>query len=175
VLYKCLSEEGRLQILSMEENSSEHQRPHFFGIAPPDQESYDACMYDYISKLATEPLDQSCPLWVFHFMNYKTSKDGSTFFIKLDPSLRYGICFMSTLFSWDQRVDNPILQANFPTVKCSYTRSMTTSKQSIVVKYFHRLWYLMILIWYTFIDVVKYLLRKTGWIADRQIPFRGPP
>jgi len=140
---------------------------------PPGEESYDAWVDDYISKLALTPLDQSRPLWEFHLLNYKTSKAGATMVIKLHHALGDGISFMSTLFALVSRVDNPDLPPTFPSANPSI-RSTTTSKQFFAA-IFHRLWHAMLLVWYTLVDVISTSLRTIGWIGDSQLPIRGPP
>ena len=132
------------------------------------QESYDAYVHDYISKLAPAPLDQSRPLWEVHLLNYKTSKVEATLVIKSQHSLRDGISFMSKLFSF-VRFDNPNLPPTFPTTNHSI-RSTTISKQSIAVIISHIVWYFIVLVWYTMVDVISYSLRMTGWIDDSLVP-----
>jgi len=112
---------------------------------PPGQESYDACVDDYISKLALTPLDESRPLWEFHVLNYKTSKAGATLVIKIHHSLGDGTSIMSTLFSIVSRVDNPNLPPTFPSVNRS-VRSTTISKQSNAAIFFHMIWYFILLV-----------------------------
>ena len=149
----------------------------FIAEFPPSQDSYNACVDDYISKLAPTPLDQSRPLWELHFLNYKTSKaPGATLVIKTHHSLGDGVSFMSTLFAIVRRVDNPYIPPTFPTFNRSIrSTTSTTSKGSIVANFFHIVWYFMRLVWYTIVDVVSYSLRMTGWIDDSQLPIRGPP
>jgi hypothetical protein len=106
---------------------------------PPGEESYDALVDDYISKLALSPFHQSRPLWEVHILNYKTSKAGATMIIKLHHALGDGISFMSTLFALVTRVDNPDLPLTFPTAKPTI-RSTTTSNQFFAA-IFHRLWH----------------------------------
>lgn len=141
---------------------------------PQGEELYDTGVDEYISKLALKPFDQSRPLWEFHILNYKTTTAGATMVIKLHHALGDGISFMSTLFSLVTRVDNPDLPPSFPTAKPANT-STTTSKQSLAAKFFYGLWYLMLLVWYTLVDVMTSSLRTTGWIDDSQLPIRGPP
>ena len=139
----------------------------FIAEFPPGEESYDPSLDDYISKLSLTPLDQSHPLWEVHILNYKTSKAGATMVIKVHHSLGDGISFMSTLFSFVRRVDNPDLPLTFPSAN-GIIRSTNISNQSIV-------WYFIVLVWYTFVDVIISSLRATGWIDDSQLPIRGPP
>eukprot|EP00253_Pinus_taeda_P026266 PITA_26266 len=173
--FSCIMKEDDRGVLRWQKTTVNIDDHIFIAEFPPKQESYDACVDDYISKMALKPLDQSRPLWELHFMDYKTSKAEATVLIKLHHSLGDGISFMSTLFSLATRVDNPDLPPTFPTAKRSYTKPMATSKQSIAAKYFQRLWYVMIAVWYTIIDVTTSLLRTTGWMADSQLPIRGPP
>ena len=140
---------------------------------PPGEESYDACVDDYISKLALLPIDLSRPLWEIHILNYKTSKAAATMVIKFHHSLGDGISFMAALFSLARRVDNPDLPPTFPSAP---KRSIKSSRPGIALaKYFHRLWYMMLVLWYTLVDVMISALRTIGWLDDSQLPIRGPP
>lgn len=174
-LFSCIMREDDWGVLRWQKTEVNLDDHIFIAEFPPDQEPYDDFVDDHISKLALKPLDQSRPLWEFHVMPYKTSKAGSTVYVKLHHALGDGISFMSTLFSLASRVDNPDLPPSFPTVKRSFTRPMATSKQPIAAKYFQRLWYLMVVVWYTVTDVISCLLRTTGWIDDSKLPIRGPP
>lgn len=140
---------------------------------PPGEESYDAWVDDYISKSALAPFNQSRPLWEFHILNYKTSKAGATMVIKLHHALGDGISFMSTLFALVTRVDNPHLPPTFPTAKPSSTSTPTSNQ--FFADIFHTLWYVILLVWYTLVDVISSSLRTFGWIDDSQLPIRGPP
>ena len=133
---------------------------------PPGEESYDGWVDDYVSKLALTPFDQSRPLWEFHILNYKTSKAGATMVIKLHHALGDGISFMSTLFALVTRVDNPELPLSFPTAKpaSSTVRSTTTSKQWFAARFLKRLWYLMLVVWYTLVDAISSSLRTMGCV-----------
>lgn len=175
-LFTCIMKEDDRGVLRWQKTTVNLDDHIFIAEFPPDQELYEAYIDDYISKLALKPLDGSRPLWEIHFMPYRTSKAGSTVYVKLHHSLGDGISFMATLFSLASRVDNPDLPPTFPTAKRRFTGPMATSKQQpIAAKYFQRLWFLLIVVWYTVTDVISSLLRTTGWINDSKFPIRGPP
>ena len=52
---------------------------------------------------------------------------------------------------------------------------MASLKQSIAAIFYQTLWYFILLVWYTIVDVIISLLRTTRWINDSQLPIRGPP
>lgn len=173
-LFSCIMKKDDRGVLRWQRTTVNIDDHIYIPEFPPAQESYDACVNDYISKLAPMPLDQSRPLWELHLLNYKTSKAGATLVIKTHHSLGDGISIMSTFFAIVRRVDNPDLPPTFPSINRSI-RSSTLSKQSSVANFFHIIWYFMLLIWYTMVDVISYSLRMTGWIDDSRLPIRGPP
>lgn len=141
---------------------------------PPGEESYDAWVDDYISKLAFRPLDQSRPLWEVHFLDYKTAKAGATVVVRLHQALGDGISLMSTFFTIVTRVDNPDLPPTFPTPKRSNKSSPRRRSDITLSSFLQRLWYMMLVVWYTFIDVISSYLTMEGWIDDSQLPIRRP-
>lgn len=169
-LFSCIMEEDDRGVLRWQKRTVNIDDHMIIPKFPPGEESYDAWVEDYISKLALTPFDQSRPLWEFHLLNYKTSKAGATMVIKLHHALGDGISFMSTLFALVTRVDNPHLPPTFPS-----SRSTASSKQFLATYIFHKIWYIMLLVWYTLVDVISSSLRTMGWIEDSQLPIRGPP
>lgn len=174
-LFSCIAKEDNKGVLRWQRTTVNVDDHVFVPEFPPGEESYDDWVDDYISKLALKPLDQSRPLWEFHLLNYKTSKAGATLIVKIHHSLGDGISFMSTLFTMASRADNPDLPPTFPSIRRSYTTSMASPKQSIAAIFYQTLWYFILLLWYTIVDVISSLLRTTGWIDDSPLPIRGPP
>lgn len=172
-LFSCIMKEDDQGVLRWQKRTVNIDDHMFIPEFPPGEESYDALVDDYVSKLALSPFHQSRPLWEVHILNYKTSKAGGTMIIKLHHALGDGISFMSTLFALVTRVDNPDLPLTFPTAKPTI-RSTTTSNQFFAA-IFHSLWHLMLIVWYTLVDVISTSLRTIGWIDDSQLPIRGPP
>lgn len=172
-LFSCIMEEDDRGVLRWRKRTVNVDDHMIIPKFPPGEESYDAWVEDYISKLALTPFDLSRPLWEFHLLNYKTSKAGATMVIKLHHALGDGISFMSTLFALVTRVHNPHLPPTFPSAKPS-SRSTTSSKQFLAT-IFHKIWYVMLVVWYTLVDVISSSFRTTGWIEDSQLPIRGPP
>lgn len=139
---------------------------------PPGEESYDTWVDDYIAKLSLKPFDQSRPLWEVHFLNYRTSKAGATMVLRVHHALGDGISFMSVLFAIATKADNPALPPTFPAAK----RRTKPSRPGIgLSKFFRRIWHVMLVIWYTTVDVISSALRMTGSINDSKLPIRGPP
>lgn len=91
--------------------------------------------------------------------------------VKVHHSLGDGISLMSTLFSIFRRVGNPHLPPTFPTAKRSIK---STSPDITVAKFFPRLGYMMLVLWYTLVDVISSVLRAIGRIDDSKLPIRGP-
>nr|ADE77834.1 unknown [Picea sitchensis] len=172
-LFSCIMKEDDQGVLRWEKTAVNINDHTFIAEFPPGQESYDACVDDYISKLALAPFDHSRPLCEFHFLNYKTNKAKATMVFRFHHALGDGISFMSTLFCIARRVDNPDLPPTFPTAKPSIQSSH--SGNTLLTKFIQRLWYMMLVLWYTLVDVISSLLRMTGWIGDSQMPIRGPP
>lgn len=175
-LFSCIMEEDDRGVLRWQKRTVNIDDHTFIPEFPPGEESYDGWVDDYVSKLALTPFDPSRPLWEFHVLNYKTSKAGATMVIKLHHALGDGISFMSTLFALVSRVDNPDLPLTFPTVKPKSTvRSTTISKKCFVASFLKRIWYLMLVVWYTLVDAISSSLRTMGWLDDSQLPIRGLP
>ncbi|KAH9308087.1 hypothetical protein KI387_035998 [Taxus chinensis] len=145
---------------------------------PPDHESYDSVVHEYISNLCLTPFDHSRPLWEFHILNYQTSKAQATLIIRVHHAIGDGISLMSILFSCVTRVDNPTLPPTFPaSKKCNLinTKRFNCNDKFFMFKYFEKLWYVVLVLWYTMVDVMDCLLRMMGWMEDSKLPIRGPP
>lgn len=171
-LFSCIMKEDDRGVLRWQKATVNIDEHTFVAEFPPGEESYDAWVDNYISKLARSPFDPSRPLWELHFLNYKTSKAGATMVFRVHHSLGDGISFMSTLFSVATRVDNPDLPPTFPTAK----RSTMPSRPGLgLSNCFHRIWHIMLVVWYTMVDVISALLRMAGSINDSQLPIRGHP
>eukprot|EP00253_Pinus_taeda_P021885 PITA_21885 len=171
-LFSCIMKEDDLGVLRWEKTTVNTIDHTFIAELPPGKESYDASVHDYISKLALKPFDPSRPLWEFHFLNSKTNKAKAkaTMVFRFHHALGDGISFMSALFCIAKRVDNPHLPPTFPTAK----PSNQSSHSGITLKFIQTLWYMMLVLWYTLVDVIGSSLRMTGWIDDSQMPIRGP-
>lgn len=171
-LFSCIMKEDDRGVLRWQKTTVNIDEHTFIAEFPPGEESYDAWVDNYISGLARSPFDPSRPLWELHFLNYKTSKAGATMVLRVHHALGDGISFMSTLFSVATRVDNPDLPPTFPTSK----RSTKPSRPGIgLSNFFHRIWHIMLVVWYTMVDMISSSLRMTGLIDDSQLPIRGPP
>lgn len=172
-LFSCIMKEDDLGVLRWEKTTVNTIDHTFIAEFPPGKESYDASVHDYISKLALKPFDPSRPLWEFHFLNSKTNKAKAkaTMVFRFHHALGDGISFMSALFCIAKRVDNPHLPPTFPNAK----PSNQSSHSGITLKFIQTLRYMMLVLWYTLVDVIGSSLRMTGWIDDSQMPIRGPP
>ncbi|XP_071691338.1 wax ester synthase/diacylglycerol acyltransferase 4-like [Rutidosis leptorrhynchoides] len=76
--------------------------------------SYDNYFNDYLSKIATNPLPQTKPLWEVHIIKYPTSNASGSVVFKLHHALGDGFSLMGALLSCLQRADNPSLPLTFP-------------------------------------------------------------
>jgi len=168
-----LQKEDDCGVLRWQKTTVNTKNHTFIAEFPTGEDSYDACVDDYISKLAVAPFDHSRPLCEFHFLNYKTNKAKATMVFRFHHALGDGISFMSTLFCIARRVDNPDLPPTFPTAKPSIQSSH--SGNTLLTKFIQRLWYMMLVLWYTLVDVISSSLSMTGWISDSQMPIRGSP
>eukprot|EP00253_Pinus_taeda_P032564 PITA_32564 len=170
-LFSCIMKADDRGVMRWQKTAVNTDNHTFIVEFPPGKESYDAVVDEYISKLTLTPLDQSRPLWEIHFLNYKTNKAGATMVVKIHHSLGDGISLMSALFSIFRRVDNPHLPPSFPTPKRNIT---STSSDITVAKFLPRLSYMMLVLWYTLVDIISCLLRMIRWIDDSKLPIRGP-
>lgn len=78
---------------------------------------YDHVFDDYLSKIASEQLPRSQPLWEIHIVKYPTSNAAGSVIFKLHHSLGDGFSLMGALLSCLQRADNPSLPPTFPSFK----------------------------------------------------------
>ena len=54
------------------------------------------------------------------------------------------------------------------------SKASTISKQWFATRFLKRLWYLMLVVWYTLVDAIISSLRMTGWLEEMQLHIRGP-
>ena len=148
---------------------------------PPDQTEYDELVNDYICNVHLIPLPKDRPLWRFHILNYKTSKARATLIINMHHSLGDGTSLMSLLFSCITRAHDPHLPPTFPASSKStmpHKPSPPISDSWVSAKFMynmlHRLFVLVLVLWYTFCDFIGSFLRMM-WMEDSKIPIRGPP
>ncbi|KAL7000428.1 hypothetical protein U1Q18_001578 [Sarracenia purpurea var. burkii] len=78
---------------------------------------YDDQFNDYLSKIATDQLPQSRPLWEIHIVKYRTRNAAGHVIFKLHHALGDGFSIMGALLSCLQRVDDPSLPITFPTLR----------------------------------------------------------
>ncbi|KAK1274926.1 hypothetical protein QJS04_geneDACA012865 [Acorus gramineus] len=76
--------------------------------------TYDELVQDYVSKIATDRLPESRPLWELHIIKYPTSHGEGKVMFKLHHALGDGYSLMSALFSCVKRADDPSLPLTFP-------------------------------------------------------------
>ncbi|KAJ6842316.1 O-acyltransferase WSD1-like isoform X1 [Iris pallida] len=81
---------------------------------PSGLDTYDEYVQDYISKIATNQMPQSRPLWDLHLIKFPTSKAEGTLVFRIHHSLGDGYSLMSALFNCLQRADDPSLPLTFP-------------------------------------------------------------
>ncbi|KAL1821647.1 hypothetical protein ACET3Z_016516 [Daucus carota] len=77
-------------------------------------EFYDACLNDYLSKIAMESFPKGRPLWNIHIIKYPTSNAAGSLVFKLHHALGDGFSLMGALLSCLKRCDNPGLPLTFP-------------------------------------------------------------
>ncbi|KAK1405303.1 O-acyltransferase WSD1 [Heracleum sosnowskyi] len=77
-------------------------------------EFYDACLNDYLSKIALELFPQGRPLWSIHIFKYPTSNAAGSLVFKLHHALGDGFSLMGALLSCLKRCDDPALPLTFP-------------------------------------------------------------
>ncbi|KAH9322745.1 hypothetical protein KI387_017384, partial [Taxus chinensis] len=145
---------------------------------PPGHESYDSLVNEYISNLCITPFNHCRPLWEFHLLNHKTTKAQATLIIKVHHAIGDGISLMSALFSCVTRADNPTIPPTFPAFrKFNFieAKGFKGNYDFSIFKYFGKLWYVVLVLWYTMVDVMDGLLRMMGWKEDSKLPIRGPP
>lgn len=171
-LFSCIMKKDARGVLRWQKTTVNIDEHTFSPEFPPGKESYDTWVDDYISRLSLKPFDQSRPLWELHFLNYRTSKAGATIVLRVHHAIGDGISLMSVLFAITTRADNPALPLTFPAAK---RRTKPSRPRIGLSKFFHRIWHMMLVIWYTTVDVIISSLRMTGSINDSQLPIRGPP
>lgn len=110
------NEDGEQRWKRVEVRPEDHVTVPVFaaGMSP---EFYDKCLDDYLSKIATEHLPQSRPMWEIHIIKYPTSHAASNVIFKLHHSLGDGFSLMGALLSCLQRADNPSLPLTFPSIQ----------------------------------------------------------
>lgn len=92
------NEDGEQRWKRVEVRPEDHVTVPVFaaGMSP---EFYDKCLDDYLSKIATEHLPQSRPMWEIHIIKYPTSHAASNVIFKLHHSLGDGFSLMGALLS----------------------------------------------------------------------------
>ncbi|XP_020555062.1 uncharacterized protein LOC110011262, partial [Sesamum indicum] len=75
---------------------------------------YDGCFTDYLSKVATDQLPLTKPLWEIHIVKYPTTTAAGNVVFKLHHALGDGYSLMGALLSCLQRADNPAIPLTFP-------------------------------------------------------------
>lgn len=145
---------------------------------PPGQIEYDELVHDYICNIHLNPLPKNRPLWEFHVLNYNTSKARATLIVNMHHSLGDGISLMSLLLSCLTRADDPNLPLTFPSSKSPPHRATPPCYSWLSTKFIyymvHRLFVLLLLLWYTLSDFIRSMLRMM-WMNDSKLPIRGPP
>ncbi|GLJ31029.1 hypothetical protein SUGI_0620780 [Cryptomeria japonica] len=166
---------GVLRWVKTEVDVDEHVIvPHF----PPGHTEYDELVNEYICNIHLTPLPKDRPLWQFHFLNYNTSKGRATCIINMHHSLGDGTSLMSLVFCCVTRADHPNLPLTFPSSKSLPHKPSPPYYSWVSAKFMYymlrRLFVLVLVLWYTFSDLIGSLLRMT-WMDDSKLPIRGPP
>ncbi|KAK1320549.1 hypothetical protein QJS10_CPA03g00815 [Acorus calamus] len=106
-------ERGVQQWRRVKVNLADHVKVPVFpaGLSPL---VYDELVHDYMSKVGTERLPESRPLWELHMFKYPTSHGEGTVMFKLHHALGDGYSLLSALFSCVKRTDDPSLPLTFP-------------------------------------------------------------
>ncbi|KAL8131353.1 hypothetical protein AgCh_007328 [Apium graveolens] len=104
-------------------------------------EFYDACLNDYLSKIALDLFPPGRPLWNIHIIKYPTSNAAGSLIFKLHHALGDGFSLMGALLSCLKRCDNPALPLTFPNFqmktdlneeKGSVCKSLTNAFSTVV-------------------------------------------
>ncbi|KAK1274933.1 hypothetical protein QJS04_geneDACA012862 [Acorus gramineus] len=106
-------ERGVQQWRRVKVNLADHIKVPVFpaGLSPL---AYDKLVHDYMSKVGTDRLPESRPLWQLHMIKYPTSHGEGTVMFKLHHALGDGYSLLSALFSCVKRADDPSLPLTFP-------------------------------------------------------------
>ncbi|KAK1285361.1 hypothetical protein QJS10_CPB20g01759 [Acorus calamus] len=106
-------ERGVQQWRRVKVNLADHVKVPVFpaGLSPL---AYDELIDDYMSKVGTDRLPESRPLWELHMFKYPTSHGEGTVMFKLHHALGDGYSLLSALFSCVKRADDPSLPLTFP-------------------------------------------------------------
>ncbi|CAH9099239.1 unnamed protein product [Cuscuta epithymum] len=113
-----IDENGDKQWKKVEVRPKDHIKVPVFPESKSNNSSlYDDCFKDYLSKIASESLPQSRPLWEIHIVKYPTSNAAGNVIFKLHHALGDGFSLMGALLSCLQRADDPSLPLTFPAFK----------------------------------------------------------
>lgn len=129
-------------------------------------EFYDACLNDYLSKIAMESFPQGRPLWNIHIIKYPTSNAAGCLIFKLHHALGDGFSLMGALLSCLQRCDNPALPLTFPNFQ---TKATLDDQKTSVFKSLTRMFSAVV---NTATDFGWSLL-KSSFLQDDRTPIRS--
>ncbi|GLJ31640.1 hypothetical protein SUGI_0635620 [Cryptomeria japonica] len=177
-LFSCILEENEKGAMMWKKTKVKVDDHIFIPKFPLGLECYDSLVNDYVCNLHLRPFNYSIPLWEFHLLTYKTSQAEATWIIRVHHAVGDGISLMSTLFSFVTRADNPTLSPTFPQprkLNVLMEKKLQGTQNWFILKHFQMLWCMVLVLWYTMLDVIHCLLRVMGWMEDSKLPMRGPP
>lgn len=139
----------------------------------PKMESPDQFVEDYISYVATNPMDYSKPLWEVHLLNVKTSDAEAIAVFRIHHSIGDGASLISLLLACTRKTSDPGALPTIPVQKRGGSGTATPG-------WFCCLWLLLAiwsairLIWNTIADLVTFLATVL-FLKDTENPLKGGP
>eukprot|EP01018_Ginkgo_biloba_P037510 Gb_24731 [translate_table: standard] len=124
----------------------------------------------YVADLAvSSPLDRQRPLWEVHILQSKCNARTRCSIFRMHHALGDGISIMSLFLASCRRVDEPGL---LPTIPTRPTSKRTYAQKFSAFTYLLMTWKSILVIWFTFIDVMYFILRSL-WLKDSKTPISG--
>ena len=140
----------------------------------PNIENPDQYLEHYISKLTTVPMDFSKPLWEIHVLCLKTSNAESIGILKIHHSLGDGMSLMSLFLACTRKTSDPEALPTVAVQKKQFGPSCYTGFFNKIWWLFVGLWFILRLVFNTFIDVLMFAL-TICFLRDTETPLLAKP
>nr|CDM83947.1 unnamed protein product [Triticum aestivum] len=130
---------------------------------------------DYLSSLSTLPMDHSRPLWEFHVLDFPTSEAVAALAFRAHHSLGDGTSLLSLLVAsvGSSKVLPTTAPRRVSTIKALSPRSPSSAATGAVAVFTVWIMSLLLLVWYTVVDIVCFVATAASILRDPPTLFKG--